>query len=79
MVSFDGVGDLNPFLSGVRWFLLAALGDLRLGDLERRDPLIDLDLSFLNLGEGDSEDLLLGDDLGDNSLLEPEELSEVLS
>ena len=70
---------MNPFLSGVRWFLLAALGDLRLGDLERRDPLIDLDLSFLNLGEGDSEDLLLGDDLGDNSLLEPEELSEVLS
>ena len=79
MFSFVGVGDLNPFLSGVRWFLLTALGDLLLGDLERRDPLTDVDLSLLNLGEGDMDGLLRGDDLGDASLLDPEEFSEVLS
>ena len=79
MFSFVGVGDLNPFLSGVLWLAAAALGDLLRGDLERRGPLTDLDFSLLNLGDGDREDFLRGDDLGDNSLLDPEELSEVLS
>lgn len=68
---------MNPFLSGVLWF--AALGDLLRGDLERRDPLTDLDFSLLILADGDIEDFLRGEDLGDNSLLDPEELSEVLS
>ena len=83
MFSLAGVGDLNPFLSGVRWVLLPALGDLLRGDLlgdrDRRDPLTDLDLSLLNLGDGDIDDRLRGDDLGDKSLLDPEQLSEVLS
>ena len=51
-----------------------------LGVLDLLEPLNDLDLSLArNLGEGDREPLLRGDDRGDTGLLDPDEFSEVLS
>ena len=43
------------------------------------DPLTDRDFSLRYLAGGDMEDFLRGEDLGDSSLRDPEELSEVLS
>jgi hypothetical protein len=61
---------------------IPGLKDLFLGDLDLLDGLEDLgdlDLSLLNRGEGDSDDLRRGDDRGDSGLLEPEECREFLS
>ena len=54
--------------------------DLLGGVLDLLDPLYDRDLSLgRNLGEADLEPRLRGEDLGDNGLLEPDDVKEVLS
>lgn len=67
-----GIGD--PY--GAKPMPIPGLNDLFLGDLDLREGLEDLgdlERSLLYRGDGESEDLLRGEDRGDNGLLEPEE------